>query len=321
MRVKRTKREIHSLRGIYCFNNLKAISIGHFLPRFKFSMKLSDVWDKECTAKVELMQSYIDDYSLAVQLFKLKTQSDLSNQSDAQNSFQTLLKKLTSFFIGQVVTYVVTNITESNIEVKISLTGAKNELTVPGLAVKYAEFEELNVAQMGNAIICDFDFDRRTLLVFIQPQPAKVVKQVKNAQKITGVKNIKIDQSIKGTVIYIGQRYVLTSLGGHVPGTIAYIPSRRHRNDFGQIEKLFTLGQDYHFLIKCIDQNDRIIAVLNTDAKKNDKSKSQAKSDKIKSQNESKNSDSKLPSKQGIGPVSLLRKDDPRFVSSRLWLS
>lgn len=239
-------------------------------------MRLSDVWDRKSEAQVALMKSYTVDYSLAMELFKSKAANVSAENSSAvpENSFHAIMNKFISYSIGQVVTYVVTSITEEHIEVKISLTGSKNESTVSGLAVKYTDFADLSVSHMGNAVVCDYDFDRKALVVFIQPQPAKIVRQVRNAQKSkTFVKNIKIGQLIKGTVIYCGQRYVLASLAGHAPGVIAYIPSRRHQNDLSQIEKLFTVGEDYHFAVMHTDDTGRVIAILNTDNKKSSKPK------------------------------------------------
>lgn len=230
-------------------------------------MKLSDVWDKGPSAKVELMHSYLRDVCWALQLFQSKSQIEV-DPSNMHSLFQATVNKFVPYSIGQVATYVVSNITSDNIEVKISLTGNKNDPTVSGLAINYTDFGELSVSHMGNAVICDFDFDRKLLLVFIQPQPAKLVRQVRNSQKSNFVKNLKIGQSLKGTVIFIGPRYVLVALAGHAPGVIAYISARRHRNDLGQVEKLYSLGQDYHFTIQHIDSDQRVIAVLNTDSSK-----------------------------------------------------
>ena len=238
-------------------------------------MKLSDVWDGTNGAKIEVIKSYIADHCLALELFKCKVLAQESNTLN--NSFQTIINKFVAYSIGQVVTYVVTKITNEAIEVKINLTGSKTEPTVSGLAVKYTNFDELSEAHMGNAIICDFDFDRKLILVYIQPYPSKIVRQVKNSSKFDLEKNVKIGQLIKGTVIFIGPRYVLVVLGGHVPGLIAYVPSRRHQNDLGQIEKLYTIGQDYHFNIQHTNASGQIIAVLNTESKKNNKNQKKSK--------------------------------------------
>lgn len=270
-------RPIISKGKLFIFN----IVFTHFYLfdfRFKFSMRLSDVWDRKPEAQVTLMKSYTEDYSLAMELFKSKA-ANVSSESLStvpENSFHAIMNKFISYSIGQVVTYVVTSITDEHIQVKISLTGSKNESTVCGVAHKYTDFADLSVSHMGNAVVCDYDFDRKALVVFIQPQPAKLVRQVRNAQKSKAfVSNIKIGQLIKGTVIYCGQRYVLASLGGHAPGVIAYIPSRRHQNDLSQIEKLFTVGEDYHFSVMHTDDTARVIAILNTDSKKSAKPKAQ----------------------------------------------
>src|SRR5699024_260624 len=127
--------------------------------------------------------------------------------------------------IGQVVTYVVTGIVDEAVQLKISLTGNRNEPTVTGLAAKYsADLDQLNVSQMGTAIVCQIDFDKKALLVFLQPQPSRLVRQVKTSQKDNHLKNVKTGQTIKGTVVYTSKQYVLAVLSGHAPGVLAFIP-------------------------------------------------------------------------------------------------
>lgn len=278
-------------------------------------MKLSDVWNRNSESSVRQMKSYIEDNTLALQLFKFKADKEpAENSALLSNSFQYIVSKFIAYSIGQVVTYVITKITDDSISMMLSLTGSKNESTVAGVAMKYTDFEELSVSHMGNAVVCDFDFDRKAVVVFMQPQPAKIVRQVRNSQKANTVKNIKVNQSIKGTVIYIGKRYVLASLSGHAPGVVAYIPSRRHENDLGQIEKLFTVGEDYHFVVKDIAHSDQVIAVLNVDNKKASKTTCSEKKEGTYLAN---HKPKQVPAKETkkAEPLSFLQNDEiSRFV-------
>ena len=227
-------------------------------------MRLSDVWDKSQDSRVAISLSDLSNYNLALNSFKSKYE----NMEDIQSNLVHLeMKNLLNFSVGQVVTYIVTDILDKHIALKISLTGGKNEQTVPGLAFKYTQFDNLSVSHMGNAVVCDIDFEKRMLIVFIQPQSSKIVRQIRNCQKNNFSKNIKLDQQIKGTIIYVCPRFALASLCGHAPGVLAYISSKRHYNDFGNAEKVFSIGEDYQFIVKHLNVNGFVLAVVNTQPK------------------------------------------------------
>ncbi|KAI2801942.1 Protein RRP5 [Blomia tropicalis] len=232
------------------------------LKGYKFSMKLSQVWDKDSIDRINMMKSYLKDYHLTTNLFQLRSKEIQSSDiSEVESSFLESIKLFSSYSIGEVVTFMITNINDDSIELKISKTGSKNEPTIRGMALRYTDFGDLNISQMGNAIVCDIDFDRKLMLVFIQPTPAKIIRQV---QSFTLVRVI----------------FLLRYLAMH-PGVIAHIPSRRHRNDLGKIESLYTIGEDYHFTIKMVDDNQHVIAILNTNRKKESKNKKLAKKVKL----------------------------------------
>lgn len=210
-------------------------------------MRLSDVWNNNTAGRLEMAKTNLSDYNLALELLKAKYDEMKEIET---NSIHSEMKQLLKYSIGQVVTYVVTNIADKFVELKVNCSGSKTEPTVPAIALKYTTFPDLSVSHMGNAVICDIDFEQRCLNVFIQPTPAKIVRQIKNAsQKATLITNVKVDQVIKGTIIYVCNRYALASLAGHAPGVVAYIPAKRHYNDFGKIDKLFTVGQDQQLVI------------------------------------------------------------------------
>ncbi|KAH7639421.1 ribosomal RNA Processing 5 [Dermatophagoides farinae] len=216
----------------------------NYLKRFKFSMKLSDVWNREnSNESIEMLKSYLNQLQCI-------RQSSMENKDEDEK-----IRLLTSYSIGEVITFVITEINDDHIKMDCSRSGCKNEPTVSGIAMKYETFPDLTISQMGMAIVCDIDFDRKNLILFIQSKPSKLIRLVKNFQR-TNLTKIKSNQLIKGTVIHVNPKYILTILGGHLPGLIAYVPSRKHYNDLRHVEKLFTINQSYQFMIENFDNNE-----------------------------------------------------------------
>ncbi|OTF76035.1 hypothetical protein BLA29_001482 [Euroglyphus maynei] len=217
-------------------------SMDNYLKRFKFSMKLSDVYDKDSNESIELLKSYLEQLE--------SIQTSMKNTAEDES-----IRLLSSYSIGEVITFIVKEINDDQIKMDCSRTGNKNEPTVAGIVMKQESFttDDLTISQMGMAIVCDIDFDGKNLLLFIQPKPAKLIRQVKNFQQLNLAK-IKPNQMIKGTVIHINSRYILTVLGGHLPGLIAFVPAKKHYNDQRHVEKLFTIN--HKLQTKSVDDDD-----------------------------------------------------------------
>lgn len=212
-------------------------------------MKLSYLIKPKDQIRIDILRNHLQEYN---NLLKI-------NQSNNDDS----IKKLSKYSIGQVVTYVITKIENDFIMANVSLTGNKNETTVSGMAFKYTNFSDLSMSQMGNAIVCDIDFEKKCLILFIEPKPAKLIRLVNNFAK-SNISKIKLGQSIKGTVIYIAKKYVLVVFGGHAPGLLAFIPTIVHYNDLRQIKNLYSIGQSYQFLIEYFNEDlAQIFATLN----------------------------------------------------------
>nr|XP_027204897.1 protein RRP5 homolog [Dermatophagoides pteronyssinus] len=220
----------------------------NYLKRFKFSMRLSDVWNKDSNESIEIFKSYLK------QMECIRT--SMKNMAENES-----IRLLSSYSIGEIITFIITEINDDHIKMDCSRTGNKHEPTVAGIAMKHESFADLTISQMGMAIVCDIDFDRKNLILFIQSSPGKLIRQVKNFQR-SNLAKIKPNQTIKGTVIHVNPKYILTILGGHLPGLIAYVPARKHYNDLRHVEKLFTINYSYQFMIKHFDYNDNHIEIL-----------------------------------------------------------
>lgn len=231
-------------------------------------MKLSDVWDKTDVAKVDLMKKYVHNYHLTLAQVRHKVASykkrkaNQGGDTEDNNTTDHSLEHLITYQVGQVVHYVVTDIVDNCVWLTISPVDAEGERAVRGLALIYcpALGEQLQVAHVGQAVVCQHDWETRSLLVFIQPQPAALVRQVRKAGGgQASIERVKVAQSIKGTVFFVGRHYGLAALAGHAPGLVVTIPVRRHCNDLGGLGKLFTLEESYHFKIEHIDLDREVV--------------------------------------------------------------
>lgn len=240
-------------------------------------MRLSDVWDKSPKDSVQYLTSLLLDHDLAVKQFKNKLagesdeessqKENKKNKKQPMNSYDVATKKMVKYTAGEIVTYIVVGIHEKYFDVGIRplVPGEGKAETTSAIAFKYTDFPDMKVNYTGQAVVCDADYKNKNMIVFIQPHPGKIIKQIKNALARGNADQIvKSDQTIKGTVIYIGCQYVLACLGGHAPGVVIHVPTNRHHNDFSHLERFYQVGEEYHFVIKSV-QDGRIIGVMNTE--------------------------------------------------------
>lgn len=231
-------------------------------------MKLSYLIKPKDQIRIDILRNYLQEYDKFLKI----------NKSANDDS----IKKLSTYSIGQVVTFVITKIENNFIMADVSLTGNKNESTVSGIAYKHTNFIDLSISQMGNAIVGDIDFEKKCLILFMEPKPTKLIRLVKNFSK-TNLSKIKLGQSVKGTVIHIAKKYALAVFGGHVPGLLAFIPIVAHYNDLRQIKNLYSIGQSYQFLIEYfnVDTNE-VFATLNDEKSNIKENTAKNKTDVIK---------------------------------------
>ena len=86
-----------------------------------------------------------------------------------------------------------------------------------GIGLAQDTESDLKVGSSGIAVVAEIDFNKKFVVVIINP---KMAKQVKNSIKINAISNAKCDQTVKSTVIHICNKYVLALMTGHVPGLI-----------------------------------------------------------------------------------------------------
>ncbi|XP_074640750.1 protein RRP5 homolog isoform X2 [Tubulanus polymorphus] len=182
----------------------KIIELDEVSGRVRFSLKMSDCYDKEKNEldAVEMLENCLAERKLILKsVFKGKT-------------------KFSKLKPGSIVKAAVHSIDGEKIKCLI------NSVITGTSSTKYSKGTEFEEGSEVDAVVLDIDIQSHLVEVSLCPELVKSVKKWK-----TSIKALKNMKSLKAEVLLVKSEYCIVSLNVNDASIIAYLPVKQHMND------------------------------------------------------------------------------------------